>query len=76
MQSHCDICGRKTYLTRDRNKNTGAPRGVLCTTCRLAVRYMRENPGLCRAAAEYLDIYAAAPKPLRTGRMLRTIDGL
>ena len=57
----CAICGRsgdrgdEGYLNVDHSHRTGTVRGLLCTGCNQAVGQMRDDPGLLRRAAVYLE---------------------
>jgi len=57
----CAICrtdkpGRKFFAV-DHNHQTGAVRKLLCMHCNVAIGYLREDPAIARAAAEYLDSF-------------------
>ena len=58
----CAICGETAITTTfhkrlhvDHDHTTGVVRGILCQHCNRALGMMRENPGLLRAAADYLE---------------------
>lgn len=58
----CAICGTTepggSYgrnFAIDHCHQTGVVRGLLCSHCNRAIGYLRDNPKLCRAAAEYLE---------------------
>jgi hypothetical protein len=68
--AECAICGATDELVGDHDHSTGAPRGMLCRCCNLAIGNMRDNPDRLRAAADYLEralaekvtgIYIAGP---------------
>jgi len=42
----------------DHDHATGAFRGVLCTKCNMGIGLLRDDPVLCRAAANYLERHA------------------
>jgi len=51
----CAICGRPpSKFVVDHDHRTGAIRGLLCGPCNRALGHLQDQPGLCRAAAEYL----------------------
>lgn len=66
-QNHqCAICGRlhaesspekwkRAKLAVDHCHGSGVVRGLLCHQCNVALGLMQDNPGLLRAAAEYLE---------------------
>ncbi len=54
----CEICGERNesrLLAVDHCHETGVNRGVLCDRCNLALGNMRDNPGLLRRAADYIE---------------------
>lgn len=57
----CAICGAKEGGTRsgrfciDHNHSTGKVRGLLCQGCNTAIGLMRDEPGLLRGAAYYVE---------------------
>lgn len=64
QKGRCAICSRKltdgkgiTKLCVDHCHSTGKTRGLLCTGCNLAIGAVRDDPKLCRKAAEYLEKY-------------------
>lgn len=62
----CAICGKPPsggrsqgkYLSVDHDHSTGAIRALLCEVCNCGIGKFRDNPGLLRRAAEYLESYA------------------
>jgi hypothetical protein len=60
QQERCAICSKAApengkQLGLDHCHKTGKIRGLLCDTCNLGLGYFRDNPGLLRAAAQYLE---------------------
>jgi hypothetical protein len=55
----CAICARPPVSKRDwhvdHDHKTGIIRGLLCNGCNTAIGQLRDNPALCRAAADYLE---------------------
>ena len=58
----CAICGSQTagrkaaqHFCVDHDHTTGETRGLLCHSCNLAVGHLKDSPGLCHAAANYLE---------------------
>jgi hypothetical protein len=51
----CKICGAERPLTRDHNHATGRIRGVICAECNFGLGKFRDDPGLLRQAATYLE---------------------
>jgi hypothetical protein len=51
----CAICGATAQLVGDHDHKTGAPRGILCRKCNLAIGNMDDAPDRLRAAAAYLE---------------------
>lgn len=64
-QGRCEICGQRPgeneTLCIDHDHRTNQIRGMLCSTCNLAIGQFEDNPFLLRRAAEYLE-EAAAPR--------------
>lgn len=51
----CAICGETPELLAvDHDHRSGAVRGLLCDRCNRAVGHLRDSPGICTRAAEYL----------------------
>ena len=51
----CAICKQvPTTFVVDHDHRSGAIRGLLCGPCNRALGHLRDQPGLCLAAAEYL----------------------
>lgn len=51
----CAICGdQPELLFVDHDHRTGAVRGLLCDPCNRAIGHLRDSPGVCTRAAEYL----------------------
>ena len=57
----CAICHEvpKVQLSVDHSHKSGKNRGLLCQACNVSLGNMRDNPLRLRAAAEYLERYAA-----------------
>jgi Recombination endonuclease VII len=56
-QNRCDICGGSPGIKGlhwDHDHETGALRGLLCTTCNSGLGFFRDSPVVLRLAAEYL----------------------
>jgi hypothetical protein len=55
----CAICGNppsdKRKLAVDHNHDTGAVRGLLCTTCNVGIGALKDDLRLLRAAVNYLE---------------------
>ena len=52
----CAICRADVErLCADHCHKTGKVRGLLCRKCNFALGYLRDDPAIARAAAEYLD---------------------
>ena len=73
IPGHCDACGVKltpgkgaTGACWDHDHSTGKFRGWLCAHCNRALGYARDNSGILRALADYLDdkVEAYAEKAL------------
>ena len=66
QRNRCAICGREMCTGRDRHADhchrTGKPRAVLCKRCNTALGSLRDSPYICRAAAHYLERWAAEHK--------------
>ena len=65
----CAICGLTTdpknplvghggLMPDHRHVVPPAPRALLCSRCNTAIGLLRENPEICRAAAEYLETWS------------------
>lgn len=50
----CGICKQVVDLVIDHDHSTGRVRALLCRTCNLALGYLRDDPSLADAAAQYL----------------------
>lgn len=51
----CLICDQiPDKIVVDHDHRTGVVRGLLCGPCNRALGHLRDQPGLCLAAAEYL----------------------
>lgn len=66
----CAICervpagsGQRGILHIDHDHSTGVVRALLCLACNAALGLLRDDAGLLRRAATYLDRFGAAPKP-------------
>ena len=62
----CAICGQPPKpdgvraagrLHVDHDHVTGAVRALLCNECNRALGYLRDDPNLMRAAAEYVELH-------------------
>jgi len=56
----CEVCSRPSMrrnrrLHIDHDHQTGAIRGVLCGDCNNALGYIRDDPALLRALADYIE---------------------
>lgn len=52
----CDICSSFSKpLHVDHNHTTGKVRGYLCGSCNRAIGLLKDNSGICREAAGYLE---------------------
>lgn len=54
----CAICGAEVPLHVDHCHATGRVRALLCNHCNCALGQLREDPGIARAVAEYLERHA------------------
>lgn len=57
----CYICGTlpgTKSLPVDHNHQTGAIRGILCMSCNNGLGRFKDDPGLLRQAANYLEVYS------------------
>lgn len=56
-KSVCAICKRRpnTRLNIDHDHVTGDIRGLLCPNCNRAIGLFRDDPGIMRHAAEYIE---------------------
>jgi transposase len=71
QQHRCAICGceatdqernkGKKRFNVDHNHETGQVRGLLCSTCNLAMGYFKDSAALLHKAAAYLESYTATP---------------
>lgn len=50
----CAVCG-ETATHLDHDHKTNLNRGMLCTSCNMAIGLFHDNPELLRAAADYLE---------------------
>ena len=56
--ARCAICRQNTRLQPDhKHVKPPQPRGLLCAPCNKALGFLRDNPELCRVAAEYLEAW-------------------
>ncbi len=61
VEMHMGICGLcqqpggKKGLAVDHDHKTGRVRALLCSSCNMALGGFRDDPALCRRAAEYLE---------------------
>lgn len=65
QNERCAIChqpesvlnkvGSPRLLAVDHDHVTNAVRGLLCTQCNMGIGYLRDNPVILRAAADYLE---------------------
>jgi hypothetical protein len=53
--SCCPICGGTKKLCMDHSHAAAEFRGWLCNDCNLALGYVKENPAILRALADYLE---------------------
>lgn len=61
----CAICGVEECVSGksfsvDHDHSTGIVRGILCMDCNVSLGKMKDDPGLLRAAADYLERFLAA----------------
>lgn len=57
----CWLCGRKPGvkgLGVDHNHTTGKVRALLCARCNMGLGALRDDPALCRRAADYLTLWS------------------
>jgi len=52
---HKDENGSRLVIDHDHKKDVTSVRGLLCGQCNLALGLFKDNPEVCRAAAEYLE---------------------
>lgn len=63
----CALCkeppptGERLHV--DHKHGTSAVRGLLCNCCNVALGMLKESPGLCRRAAEYLEALILGTPP-------------
>jgi len=55
QDGRCAICRIEGRLSVDHNHATGEVRGLLCATCNFMIGHGKDDPGLLRAAAAYLE---------------------
>jgi hypothetical protein len=66
QRGSCAICHvRADRLVVDHDHRTGRVRGLLCDRCNRALGHLRDSPGVCTRAAEYLR--GSVPAPEGTG---------
>lgn len=58
QNSKCQICGDETKLFVDHNHTSGAVRGLLCTSCNVALGMFKESFDILESAKKYLEKYA------------------
>lgn len=73
QQHRCAVCGceasdparnkGKKRFNIDHDHTTGQVRGLLCSTCNVAIGHLRDSATLLRRAAAYLESYAPALAP-------------
>lgn len=51
----CAVCRQPAVLAVDHCHTTGRIRGLLCMPCNTAIGQFRDDPGLLRAAATYVE---------------------
>ncbi|MGI8708437.1 MAG: endonuclease VII domain-containing protein [Actinomycetota bacterium] len=51
----CAVCGKRPAVHVDHDHGTGLVRGILCFNCNRGLGKLREDPGLMRAAIDYLE---------------------
>lgn len=59
QDGRCAICLTPRKLCVDHNHATRIVRALLCHNCNTGIGQLKEDPGLLRAAAEYLERHAA-----------------
>jgi hypothetical protein len=64
QNGRCAVCGvanngKFRFFAVDHNHTTNAVRKLLCNHCNSAIGYLREDPAIARAAAEYLESFTA-----------------
>ncbi len=61
QQGLCYLCQRppgRKGLGVDHNHKTGKTRALLCARCNMAIGGLRDEPALCRRAADYLELWS------------------
>lgn len=51
----CEVDLEAIKQCADHDHSTGAPRGILCSRCNLAIGLLEDRPDLLRAAASYIE---------------------
>ena len=68
QNGRCMICGRPpklegvraaSQLHQDHDHKTGQNRDLLCNSCNQGIGYLKDDPALLRAAADYIDRHRA-----------------
>ena len=63
----CALCGSDQDLGVDHCHDTGKIRGALCRGCNSGLGFFRDNPGLLRAAADYIECHQTSDQEDITG---------
>ncbi|WP_280138712.1 endonuclease VII domain-containing protein [Trujillonella endophytica] len=63
----CAICASAPAEHVDHDHDTGRVRRLLCFNCNGGLGQLRDDPGVLRAAARYVEHHRDEPEPARTG---------
>jgi hypothetical protein len=69
QRNRCAICGDENPEHLDHDHSTGRTRDLLCQRCNQGLGLLRDDPGILRAAADYVEEHRRRqrrPQPLRT----------
>lgn len=60
----CAACGKGIRrLTKDHNHKTGQLRGLLCSSCNVALGYLRDDPERIKGLLQYAEKWCQTPYP-------------